>query len=99
MTTWLMGGAIMLVGVGLYGLLISRNLIKLVVALQIMTKGSLLALVIAGQAAGRLQLSQSLVVTVIVVDTITAVIALALAILVKRHFGTLDVQELSTLKG
>jgi NADH:ubiquinone oxidoreductase subunit K len=35
---------------------------------------------------------------VIVVDTVVAVIGLALALQVKRRMGTLDVKELATLK-
>ncbi|HLF28914.1 MAG TPA: NADH-quinone oxidoreductase subunit K [Anaerolineae bacterium] len=92
-------GVLGLLGVGLYGLLITRNLIKVVVALQILVKGVLLALVAAGSASGQVNLGQSLATTVIVADTIVAVVGLALAVQVRRRFGTLDVKELSTLKG
>jgi NADH:ubiquinone oxidoreductase subunit K len=92
-------GVLGLFGVGLYGLLITRNLIKVVVALQILVKAALLALVAAGNASGQTTLAQSLAVTVIVADTIVAVIALALAVQVRRRFGTLDVRTLSDLRG
>ena len=91
-------GVLGLIGIGLYGLLITRNLIKVVVALQVLVKGALLALVAAGVASGKINLGQSLAVMVIVVDTVVAVIGLALALQVKRRMGTLDVKELSTLK-
>jgi NADH:ubiquinone oxidoreductase subunit K len=91
-------GVLGLIGIGLYGLLITRNLIKVVVALQVLVKGALLALVAAGTASGKVNLGQSLAVMVIVVDTVVAVIGLALALQVKRRMGTLDVKELSTLK-
>jgi len=84
---------------GLYGLMVLRNLFKLIVALQILVKGAILALVAAGHASGQIQVGQSLAVTVIVVDTVVAVVALALAIQVKRRVGTLDVRELSSLRG
>ncbi len=91
-------GVLGLIGIGLYGLLITRNLIKVVVALQVLVKGALLALVAAGTASGKINLGQSLAVMVIVVDTVVAVIGLALALQVKRRMGTLDVKELATLK-
>ena len=91
-------GVLGLIGIGLYGLLITRNLIKVVVALQMLVKGALLALVAAGTVSGKINLGQSLAVMVIVVDTVVAVIGLALALQVKRRMGTLDVKELSTLK-
>lgn len=97
--TVLMAAGLGLLGVGLYGLLISRNLIRIVVVLQVLVKAAVLALVAAGSASGRIGLSQSLGVTVIVADTVVAVIALALAVQVQRRFGTLDVRTLSSLKG
>jgi len=87
-----------LLGIGLYALMITRNLIKVVIALQIMIKGAMLALILAGRLAGQINLGQSMAVTVIVADTIVAVIALALAVQVRRHFGTLDIKALSTLR-
>lgn len=87
-----------LLAVGLYGVLVSRNLIKVVVALQILVKGAMLALVLAGRLNGQLATASSLALTVIVADTIVAVIGLALAVQVRRHFNTLDIKSLSDLR-
>ncbi len=87
-----------LLGIGLYALLIMRNMIKVVVALQIMVKGAMLAMVMAGQVAGKAAIGESMALTVIVADTIVAVVALALAVQVRRRFGTLDIKALSTLR-
>lgn len=46
-------GVLGLIGIGVYGLLISRSLIKIVVALQILVKGAMLALVAAASLAAR----------------------------------------------
>jgi NADH:ubiquinone oxidoreductase subunit K len=95
----LLGGVLGLLGIGLYGLLVTRNLIKIIIALQILAKAALLALVVAGKASGQINLSQSMAATVIVADTVVAVIGLALAIQVQRRCGTLDLKDLSTLRG
>jgi NADH:ubiquinone oxidoreductase subunit K len=87
-----------LFGVGLYCLLITRNLIRLLVGLQIMVKGAMLLLVFVGQSQGQPSLGQSMALTVIVADTIVAVIGLALAVQVKRSVGTLDIADISKLK-
>lgn len=94
---WALATVIILLGVGLYGLLVSRHLIKVIIALQIMVKSAILALVIAGDAVGRLELAQSIAMTVIVVDTIVAVLALALVVQIKRRTGSLDSSELAQL--
>jgi NADH:ubiquinone oxidoreductase subunit K len=90
--------AFLLAGIGLYGLLIARNLIKVVVALQIMTKGAMLVLVLAGSMNGQVNLGQSMALMVIIADTIVAVVGLALAVQVRRHVGTLDIKALATLR-
>lgn len=92
-------GVFVLFGIGLYGLLITRNLIKVVVALQILVKGVLVALVAAGESSGQVDLGQSIALTVIVADTVVAVIGLAFAIQAKRLLGTLDLNALTQLKG
>jgi len=92
-------GVVGLLAIGLYGLLAVRNLIKVIVALQILVKGALVALVLAGHASGQMNLGQSLAMTAIVADTVVAAVALALAVQVRRRMNTLDVQALSNLKG
>jgi len=92
-------GVVALLGVGFYGLLITRNLIKVVMVLQILIKGVILALVLAGNLGGNPGLGQSTAATVLVADTIVAVVGLALAVQVRRRFGTLDVPQISTLRG
>jgi NADH:ubiquinone oxidoreductase subunit K len=87
-----------LLGVGIYGLLAVRNMIKVIVALQILAKGAMLALVLGGYLTGQTNLGQSIALTVIVADTIVAVIGLALAVQIRRHVGTLDIEALTTLR-
>ena len=92
-------GVLIILGIALYGLLTLRNLLQIVVALQLLVKAAVLGLVLAGKMSGRLNLGQSLAVTVIVADTIVAVIGLALAVQIKQRMGTLDVNALSKLRG
>jgi len=82
-----------LLAVGLYGLLTARNLIKIVIALQILAKAAVLMLVAAGSASGKVNLGQSLAVTVIVADTVVAVFGLALAVQVAWRAGRLAHRE------
>jgi len=92
-------GVLALLGIGLYGLMASRNLIKLIIALQILVKAALLGLILAGKASGQTNLGQSLALTALVADTIVAVVGVALAIQIQRRLGTLDVRDLSQLRG
>jgi NADH:ubiquinone oxidoreductase subunit K len=87
-----------LIGTGIYALLTTRHLIKVIVALQLLVKGAMLALVLAGHLTGQQDLGQSLAITVIIADTIVAVIGMALAVQVRRVIGTLDLRSLTTLR-
>lgn len=91
-------GILCLVGVGIYGLLMSRNLMKVVVSLQILVKGAMLALVLAGAQNGQVQVGQSMALTVIVADTIVAVVALAMSVQIRRRVGTMDLKALTKLR-
>ncbi len=90
---------IALFGVGVYGILVTRHLIKVVIVLQVLVKAAVLALVLAGQAGGQPGLGQSLAATVIVADTRVAVVGLALAVQIRRRLGSVDVSAISMLRG
>jgi NADH-quinone oxidoreductase subunit K len=98
LTTIALVAVLGLLGIGLYGLLAVRNLINVIVALQLTVKGILVALILAGRQAGQVNLGQSMALTVIVADTIVAVLGLALAVQVRRRMGTLDLKSLTKLR-
>jgi NADH:ubiquinone oxidoreductase subunit K len=54
---------------------------------------------LAGNTSGNPGLGQSAAATVLVADTVVAVVALALAVQVRRRAGTLDIARISTLRG
>ncbi len=94
-----LAAVILLVAIGFYTLLASRNLVKLLIGLQILVKAVVLAFVAAGRVAGQMDLAQSLGTTVVVADTVAVVVGLAFAIRVQRRVGTLDVRALTRLRG
>lgn len=87
-----------LVGIGFYALLASHNLIKVIVALQVVAKGAILAMVVAGKLQGQMAVGQSMALTVIVADTLVAVVGLALSVQIRQHCGSLDLRALSNLR-
>ena len=87
-----------LAGVGFYCLLFTRNLIKVVVALQLIVKGVVLAFILSGYINNDQSTAQTITLTVIVADTIVAVVGLALAVQIRLRTGSLDLKNLSKLK-
>ena len=87
-----------LAGAGLYCLLFTRNLIKVIVALQLIVKGVVLAFILAGHLMKVESMAQTMALTVIVADTIVAVVGLSLAVQIRIRTGSLDIKNLSNLK-
>lgn len=92
-------GSWFLLGIGAYGLMSSRSFMRIIIALQLMVKGALMMLVLAGQLTGQMNIGQSLAITVITVDTLVMVIGLALAVQIKTNTGTLDVDDVINAEG
>jgi NADH:ubiquinone oxidoreductase subunit K len=88
-----------LVLVGLYALLTMRNLIKLLIGVEVLAKGVSLALLATGWARHSVLVAQSLVVTFIVIEVSLVATALALIINITRTTKSLDVRKLARLKG
>jgi len=88
-----------LLGTGLYGLLAKRNLIKLFIAIEVISKGVSLLLLATGFARNNVLVAQALVVTFIVIEVSLVATALAIIINIYRHTKSLDVRKLAKLKG
>jgi multicomponent Na+:H+ antiporter subunit C len=91
--------SVALVFAGLYALLAKRNLIRLFIAIEVISKGVSLLLLSTGFARGNVLIAQALVVTFIVVEVSLVATALAIIINVYRHTKSLDIRKLARLKG
>ncbi len=89
----------LLIFIGLYCLLTMRNLIRLFIAVEIISKGVSLAIVATGAVKNNILLAQSLAITYIVVEVALVATALALIINIYKKNRSLDVRLLSRLKG
>ncbi len=76
-----------------------RNLIKLFIGVEIISKGVSLALVATGFVKQNILTAQAITVTFIVIEVSVVATALAIIINVYRHTGSLDIRKLSKLKG
>jgi NADH:ubiquinone oxidoreductase subunit K len=91
--------AVALVIAGLLGLLGRRNLIKLLIAIEVIGKGITLLLLATGFAKANILTAQALVITYIVIEVSVVATAMALIINIYRDTKSLDVRSLAKLKG
>ena len=83
-----------LLALGLYAVLSKKNLIKMVIGLEIMAKGSTLAFIGMGGAD-----VQAYVIIAISIEAVVAAVALAIIVNVWKHTKTLDSSKMKHLRG
>jgi len=107
-------GSIALVLIGLYAVLVKKNVLKMLIGLSIMETGVNLLLISIGYIYGRSApilsegigpnqavdpIPQALVLTAIVIGVATTAMALSVAIVLYQRYGTLNVEEIRRLRG
>lgn len=112
MTVYLL--CVLLFLVGLYGVVVKRNLIKIVIGLAIMEYSVNLFLILVGYVKGGTApilsrnlvnkifvdpLPQAMVLTAIVIGLATTALLLAIAIRLYKKYKTFDIREIKNLKG
>ena len=85
--------------IGFYCLLVTFNLIRALIGLELLIKAVTLLLALIGHVTHHEALAQSLVITLIVIEVVVVVVAAGLVIGLYRHNGSLDVRPLRNLKG
>ena len=90
--------AAILFAIGLVGLLVRRNLIFILMSIEIMFNAAGLAFVVAG-AHWTQPDGQVMYIFVLTVAAAEVAVGLALLLLLQRRFGTLDADAISAMRG
>jgi multisubunit Na+/H+ antiporter MnhC subunit len=97
---WIFGLAALLLGViGIYCTLMTYNLVRALIGLEILVKAVTLLLVVAGYVSGHEALAQSLVITLIVIEVVVMTVAVGIVVGIRGHIGSLDTRQIRNLKG
>jgi NADH:ubiquinone oxidoreductase subunit K len=79
---------------GLYCVISKKNMIKMIIGIEIMAKGALLSFIASGGGS-----IQSVIIIVIAIDAIIVAVALSIVVNAWRHTRSLDVTKLTKLRG
>jgi NADH:ubiquinone oxidoreductase subunit K len=85
--------------VGLYCILVSFNMIRALIGVEILIKAATLLIISAGYISGRTGIAQALVITLIVIEIVVMVVAGGVSLWAFRHNNTIDPRRLKNLKG
>ena len=97
---WYFSIFIILVGIcGIYCLLVTFNLIRAIIGVEILIKAATLLIILAGYVTKQTALAQSLVITLIVIEVAIMVVAGGIILWAFRHHKTIDPRKLMNMKG
>lgn len=88
----------LVLGLGLLCLMTGRNMLKMLIGLEVVVQGIVLSLVNGGFINGNIALGQSMAITVIAVDVVVVALGLSLIVLTHRIYKTTEVDNLTHLK-
>jgi multisubunit Na+/H+ antiporter MnhC subunit len=92
-------GAVLVMMVGFYSLLSTRNLIRSIISLEILSKSVTLLIILAGYTAAQQALAQSLAITLIVIEVAVMVVGVGLVLRIHAHTGSIDTNTVENIKG
>ncbi|MEM3518702.1 MAG: NADH-quinone oxidoreductase subunit K [Nitrososphaerales archaeon] len=88
-----------LMALGLYCIATKRDLIKIVLGIEIITSGVNLNIIVMGLRSNGVEaLAQSITLISMTIGACIAAVALSIIINVFRHYGTTDTREIKRLK-
>lgn len=99
MTTLFIVAIVLIFVTGIYSLLVSRNLIRVLISLEVLTKSATLMIILAGYLNKEMGLAQAFVITLIIIEVVVIAVAAGIILGVFRHTGSLDTRNIKNLKG
>ncbi len=99
--SWYIVASIVLFAIGTYCLAVKRNMIKIVIGLEIVTSAMHLNFIAMGYAASAVAfnpLTQVIVIVSTCLGACVATVAVMYVINAYRHYGSLDVRKLRRLR-
>lgn len=83
---------------GFYSLLVTKNLVRTLISIEVMMKAVTLLLVIAGYVTKQMEKVQAYIITMIVVEVVVLAIAAGIVISIYRKNESLDIKNIYTPK-
>ena len=84
---------------GFYCVIVTRNLVRALIGLEILSKGVTLLLVTVGYLTGRTAFAQACVITLIVLEAVVLAVAAGIIVNAFQHTDSLDARDLEDLRG
>lgn len=85
--------------IGFYCIVVTHNLIRTLIGLELITKAVTLLLVVIGFATDHMVIMQSYIITLIIIEVVVIAVAAGIVVNVAKKTGSLDARNLRAMKG
>ena len=92
-------GVVLVLVVGFYCILTTKNLIRALIGVEVLAKGVTLLIILAGYVSKQIALAQSLAITMIVLEVAVIVVAIGIVLCVYKRTDSIESTNLRNLKG
>jgi NADH-quinone oxidoreductase subunit K len=100
-------GVVLTLVIGFYGILVTRNLLRALIGMEILTKAVTLLIVVCGYVTGtdaqhrdnNIALAQALAITLIIIEVAVIVVGVGVVMCIFRNTGSIDKSGIRNLKG
>jgi len=90
---------VLIAAAGIYFIIATRNMIRVLLALELLIKSVTLLIAFAGAECGKMALAQSYIIALIIVEVVVTATGAGIVIAVHARSGSLDLRDLIKLKG
>ena len=75
------------------------HLLKIIIGMEIAMKAVTMFIILAGYINENMDLAQTFVISIIVIEVVIAVVAAGIAVSLYKKYGSMDIRNLRKLKG
>ena len=90
---------ILLLIIGFYYILATRNLVRILLGVEIITKATLLSIIVVGYVTNNMPLAQSLAIIMIIIEVFVIAVAAGIIIQIYKVTGAVDARNIRNLRG
>ena len=84
---------------GIYCIIASHNLIRVLLAMELIIKSLTLLIAVAGTWCGEVSLAQSFIIALIIIEVVVTAVGAGITIAVHERTGGVDLRQLTNFKG
>jgi len=83
---------------GIYSIIATRNVLRVLIAMELVSKAAILLLLLAGIINGNMALAESLIIALIIIEVVVTAIGAVLCIALFSKTGSLEIGKMSAAK-